>query len=524
MNQATAEGTAPNGTVVSDDSGSTVTTDDTTITTLCQDASIALIKVGAVNDVNGDGCANDKETITYTFRVENTGNVALSNIIIQDPLVNVQGGPISLAAGGVDNTSFTAEYVITQIDIDRGYVENQATVQGETPQGQVVSDLSDDNSILQNDITVTDLCQGPDIALIKTGTPTDENGDGCIDEGETIIYDFVVVNTGNVVLTNITIDDPLVAVTGGPITLAAGDSDTVTFMATYTVTQANVDDGFVSNQATVFGTAPDGAVVSDLSDDDNILDNDPTVLGACQNPQISLEKTGVFNDENGDGVPQVGETIGYAFKVINIGSVTVFNITVDDPLPGIIIDGDPIPSLGVGEEDDTTFTAVYVLTQADIDAKEVVNQAKVTAVDASGNTVEDESDDPLNFDNVDPDGDGEPDDPTVTVLPDVLGEEDEFEIFNGVTPNGDGAHDFFQVLGIENYPNNNMKIFNRWGVLIYETDGYDDGTNVFRGISEGRSTVRQGEELPTGTYYYVLTFPAENPGKSSYAGYLYINR
>ncbi|MBT8255340.1 MAG: gliding motility-associated C-terminal domain-containing protein, partial [Bacteroidia bacterium] len=79
--------------------------------------------------------------------------------------------------------------------------------------------------------------------------------------------------------------------------------------------------------------------------------------------------------------------------------------------------------------------------------------------------------------------------------------------------------------GIMDFPNNNVKIFNRWGVLVWETDGYDEDSNVFRGVSNGRSTIRQGEELPTGTYFYILTFPGESPeGQNAYNGYLYINR
>jgi gliding motility-associated-like protein len=108
------------------------------------------------------------------------------------------------------------------------------------------------------------------------------------------------------------------------------------------------------------------------------------------------------------------------------------------------------------------------------------------------------------------------------VLPEI-----DFEIFNGVTPDDDGYNDYFIITGIENYPNNNMKIYNRWGVLVFETDNYggtNGSENVFRGISEGRTTIRQNERLPAGTYYYILTFSADNPGKSSYAGYLYVNR
>ena len=81
--------------------------------------------------------------------------------------------------------------------------------------------------------------------------------------------------------------------------------------------------------------------------------------------------------------------------------------------------------------------------------------------------------------------------------------------------------------GISNWPVNNVQIFNRWGVLVFETDGYggsNDSENVFEGISEGRTTVQESDRLPTGTYYYIINFPDNNPGKSSYAGYLYINR
>ena len=235
-------------------------------------------------------------------------------------------------------------------------------------------------------------------------------------------------------------------------------------------------------------------------------------IGACS---MSVEKTGVFNDENGDGSAQVGETISYNFKVTNTGSVTLYNITLDDPLPGIMIEGGPIEILLPGEFDDSTFTATYVITQNDIDNLEVVNQAIGSGVDGDGNEITDLSDDPTT---------NEPNDPTVVILPLV---DEPFEIFNCITPDGDGLNDFFFIQGIEEYPNNNMKIYNRWGIKVFEINGYGGSTGtefVFSGISDGRTTIRKNEELPTGTYYYVLTIFGENPGKSSYAGYLYINR
>jgi len=83
-------------------------------------------------------------------------------------------------------------------------------------------------------------------------------------------------------------------------------------------------------------------------------------------------------------------------------------------------------------------------------------------------------------------------------------------IYNLVTPNGDGKNDYFIIDNIKNYPNNKVEIFNRWGARVYETRGYDpkgDGSsNVFRGYSEGKVTVDKGSKLPSGTYYYVITY------------------
>ncbi|MDN3725349.1 gliding motility-associated C-terminal domain-containing protein [Aequorivita sp. SDUM287046] len=528
INQATAEATAPDSTIVSDLSDeSSVLENDPTIIDLCQNPAIALIKTGIVEDTNGNGCADVDETITYTFTVLNLGNVTLSDVAITDPLVTVNGGPITMAPGTSDGTTFTASYTITQADIDAGFVENQATVTGTDPSGNTVSDLSDDNSELEDDPTITELCQNPAIALIKVGVPSDENGNGCADLGETIVYSFRVKNTGNVALTNVSVTDPLVTVIGGPINLVSGEEDITTFSAVYTITQSDVDNGFIINQATVEGTKPNGELISDLSDDNSYLENDPTITDLCENnPSISLEKTGEFNDEDGNGSTDVGETISYNFAVTNTGNVTLYNIMIADPLPGIEITGGPIAQLEPGETDSTTFTATYVITQQDIDNGEVVNQATVTAEDEDGTVVTDDSDDPTDPTNTDNNGDGEPDDPTVIVLPEVLGAT--FEIYNGITPNGDNMNDFFWIKGIHNYPNNNVKIFNRWGILVYETDGYgqgdDDSINTFKGVSDGRVTVDKNEELPTGTYFYILTFQGENPGKDSYNGYLYINR
>jgi len=69
-------------------------------------------------------------------------------------------------------------------------------------------------------------------------------------------------------LTNVTLNDPDATVTGGPIaSLAPNGIDTATFTAQHILTQDEINSGSFENQATVSGTPPSGAPVSDVSDD-----------------------------------------------------------------------------------------------------------------------------------------------------------------------------------------------------------------------------------------------------------------
>ena len=96
--------------------------------------------------------------------------------------------------------------------------------------------------------------------------------------------------------------------------------------------------------------------------------------------------------------------------------------------------------------------------------------------------------------------------------------------YNGMSVDGDGKNDYFHIGGIESYPNNVVRIYNRWGVKVFETKGYDNVTRVFRGISNGRVTVNAPEKLPQGTYYYVIEYYDHNNNKESKVGWLYIKK
>jgi len=108
-----------------------------------------------------------------------------------------------------------------------------------------------------------------------------------------------------------------------------------------------------------------------------------------------------------------------------------------------------------------------------------------------------------------------------TVLPCALP-----EVHNAVTPNGDGLNEFLVIDNITDscYLENTVEIYNRWGILIFNVDNYDNSTKVFRGVSEGRNTVRQSAELPEGTYFYFLKYKTSGGNYVTKNGYLYLSR
>ncbi|SNS43115.1 conserved repeat domain-containing protein, partial [Dokdonia pacifica] len=377
-------------TVTNPDGSTTTETATVTVIVTPDNPSLELLKDGVYEDTNGDGVVNEGDLVIYTFTVTNNGDVPLFGIIVTDPLVTVNGGPIDLGVGESDNTTFTASYAITQDDIDAGVVYNLATATGADQAGEPATDTSEDPTPMGPidpqcpDCTITILPQDPAIAILKVGVFNDEDADGCSDVDETITYTFTVTNEGNVSLSDIVVTDPLIA----GITFVDGDTDgdgeldvteTWTYTADYAITQDDIDAGQVTNQATVAGTDTNDNPLSDLSDDTSVLEDNPTVSPLCQSPAIAILKVGVFNDEDADGCSDVDETITYSFTVTNEGNVSLSDIVVTDPLiAGItFVDGD---TDGDGELDVTetwTYTADYAITQDDIDAGQVTNQATV---------------------------------------------------------------------------------------------------------------------------------------------------
>ena len=77
----------------------------------------------------------------------------------------------------------------------------------------------------------------------------------------------------------------------------------------------------------------------------------------------------------------------------------------------------------------------------------------------------------------------------------------EIEIPSGFSPNDDGINDYFEIANIEKYTDNIVKIYSRWGDLVFEGKGYDNEKVKWIGTS---SRAGLSGKLPPGTYYYVI--------------------
>ena len=332
-NDATVEAIDPPNLVLTDD--------DAEVTAIEQRPSIT------VDKQTPTGTLVAGELITYPFTVTNDGTVTLTNVRVDDPLTApVTCAAAVLAPGG--STTCTGVYEVTQADVNAGEIVNTATVTGDTRSG----------STSGTDTEITAIAQAPQVTIVKTGPTTEAV------LGEVLAYELVVSNTGNVSLTDVSIDDPLTDDEACPRTdLESGESMTCT--ATYQVVQADIEAGAITNRATATAIDPN---------DEPTTDDGESTTPAAQSPGITVDK------ESTGGLLLAGEPISYSFVVANIGTVSLTDITIADPLVPVI--SCAATALAPGEE--TLCSGIYVITQDDVDAGQVINEAVVSGTPPSG--------------------------------------------------------------------------------------------------------------------------------------------
>jgi len=187
VNTGTANGTDPDGDVV---------TDPSTLTTpVVQHPDISNVKsLASYDDNDGSGDITLGDDLWYQFLVTNTGDVTLDPVSVTDDTFGIAVTcPATTLAPG-DDTTCTADaaHTVTLPEADAGQVFNEATASGTSPAGVTVT-ASDD--------LTTPVEQDPAHTLDKTFVP------GLVANGETGTFTLVYTNTGNVTLSDIEITD-----------------------------------------------------------------------------------------------------------------------------------------------------------------------------------------------------------------------------------------------------------------------------------------------------------------------------
>jgi len=343
-NTATASATAPDG-------GGSVSSGASSVTV---DASQATSSIGVLKSTTSTGYAAAGNTIPYSYLVSNTGTTDLSSVSVTDSLIPSVSCPDSSLAPATSETC-TATYTVTQADVDNGSVTNSATAQAKAPPSgtAIISG--------QSSVTVDASGATSTLSLTKSTTST-----GYGKAGQTISYSYLVTNTGTESLTGVGVTDNKVSVSCPHSSLAPGASETCT--ATYTVTQADVDAGSVTNVATANGTNPHSVAVGSPSATVTVEANSAT------------SKLSVTETSTATSFHAAGNVLHYSFKVTNTGTTTLSAVHVTDTKATSL----SCPSAPLAPAASETCTGSYTVTQPDVHAGSVVNTVTARATNPHG--------------------------------------------------------------------------------------------------------------------------------------------
>ncbi len=229
---------------------------------------------------------------------------------------------------------------------------------------------------------------------------------------------------------------------------------------------------------------------------DGIVDDDEASASVIpQTTDISISKT--VNNMS----PSMGNEVVFTITATNQGNLPATIIGIEDQLPS----GYQLVSslASIGTFDNSGIWEIPILQPDEIatlditvkvlDMEDYVNRASLAYVDQwdtdeSNNMAE------------------------AYVVPTCL------VVYNEFSPNGDGVNDYFKIDCITQYPNNSLQVYNRWGNIVFETRSYK---NDWDGTPNGRAIVQKEDQLPVGTYYYILDL---GDGSEPRTDWLYINR
>lgn len=357
VNSIACTNTTPNSsTVLPSGTGSsfnlTVLATDNISCTLTNDVATAPAFIDVVKTVTTGQLYDEVGDIaTYSYVVTNTGPSAVNTLTVTDNRIAVVncGGVTTLPAGG--SATCTGSYTITQNDIDDVLVTNVVTASARVGVGPFAIDT--DDAVINRAF--------PAMTANKQTTTTTYTS-----VGQVIPYTYVVTNTGNTPIDALTVTDNRIAAVVCPVTtLAVGATTTCT--GDYTITQADIDAGTVTNLMSATGTPPAGTL--------GPITDTVTIAATPATPALTLDKSSTTAT-----YASVGEVVSYNYLVTNTGNVTISALVVTDNRIATVT----CPATTLAPGANTTCTGSYTIAQPDMDAGLVTNNASATGTPARG--------------------------------------------------------------------------------------------------------------------------------------------
>ena len=393
-----------------------------------------------------------------------------------------------------------------------------------TPVDGVTGGLVPDSNVLTNDTLNGEPVNPEDIVLTSTPTgPLTVNSDGTVSVAPntgagTYTIEYTICEVANP--TNCDTGSVTVVVDPGANVIDAVDDD---FSATPVdgVTGGLVPDSNVLTNDTLNGEPvnPEDIVLTSTPTGPLTVNSDGTISVAPDTAPgmytIDYTICEVANPENCDTATVLVE-VAMGANVIDAVDDDFRDVTVDGDAGGLVsdsnvLDNDTLNGEAVVPADVTiTSTPTGPLT---VNSDGTVSVAPGTP--AGTYSIEYtlcEVADPTNCDTA-----------TVIVLVSEIITEFKIEVNQMVTPNNDGRNDFLFIRDVEFANNNTLRIYNRWGVAVYEGANYNNQNNVFDGRSRGRSTLSVNDYLPAGVYFYIFEYDLEQE-RITDSGYLYLSK
>ncbi len=272
--------------------------------------------------------------ITYCFEVTNLGNTHLANIVIEDTTLGIDTSALTLLTGALPLPPGESLMYYYQTTATEDLV-NTATVTGTPADADGNPNFELDAPTDTNTAEVTLLL--PAIELQKTVYFGHSNGTAC--QGDELVtafnatpvtYCFMVSNTGNTYLNDITLTDDDLGLVHSDFTLRTGTTPLAPGASLIYYVESTID-GDLLNTANVVAN-PSEADGGDLAILEDVSDEDTAEVDEIIDPQPAIEIIKTAGDAADDEsfIIQEAAEVQYTYVITNTGNVTLFDVTFTD--------------------------------------------------------------------------------------------------------------------------------------------------------------------------------------------------